>query len=119
MGTNYTWHYNACDKCGREDVLHIGKLSCGWSFGFRGYRSMWEPIHILSFKDWKTLFAAGGGHIENEDGDHISVEDFCALVEDSRGGESHMDYCRVHHPSCLRDLWKDEDGNDFQEGEFS
>lgn len=49
MGTNFYWHYNICQYCGRHDSAHVGKRSMGWSFSFRAWP---HKLQDESFPDW-------------------------------------------------------------------
>lgn len=105
MGTNYYWHKNRCDRCGREDVIHVGKDSFGWAFAFQGTET------IRSRADWLREFSEPG-FLADEYGDRIEVTDFLQLAERKRKGKSHA----ALYPSGN---WHDPEGYDFCGGEFS
>jgi hypothetical protein len=45
MGCNYYVEANKCECCGRKDILHIGKSSCGWNFS----------LHVIPDRGLNTL----------------------------------------------------------------
>lgn len=49
MGTNFYVEDNVCEHCGRKDILHIGKRSCGWKFNFQ-----WHP-HLTTLQEYKEF----------------------------------------------------------------
>ena len=66
MGTNYYWHTNCCDKCGRGDEpKHIGKSSGGWCFSLNVYPEQ----GIRDLGDWTERWAQPGTKIVDEYGD--------------------------------------------------
>ena len=81
MGTNFYWHddalvcKNACEHCANTSVIHVGKRSAGWSFGFRGWPHLlvdeehpdWGFVTespfgfpVMSRSDWRKVFARPG-----------------------------------------------------------
>lgn len=104
MSTNYYWKPQGtkfAEGCpGKLGDIHIGKVSGGWSFSFRGYNI--EPgvmllslpqgmttevelnltMKIRSVADWKKFLAEQGGTIVDEYGVPLSLEEFHTLVED-------------------------------------
>lgn len=125
MGTNYYLHQNVCSQCGRSDKqLHIGKSSGGWTFSFRGYRSIYNHPHIRSYKEWLHFLnaeIANGSVIKDEYGDIVTISDFKNLVEAKRNEKyNHTIYCRDSHPEhAERDCWLDDEGHSFSDHEFS
>jgi hypothetical protein len=124
MGTNYYHRYNACAHCGRYDERHIGKHSMGWQFSFRGHAKSdedWnQTIIIGSWEQWKE--ALKEGKIFDEYRREISLDDFIAMIERSRGKKNHYDYLRDdprYGSSYLSDMWKDTEGWDFTSVGFS
>lgn len=75
MGTNFYWHddalvcMNACDHCAADAVIHVGKRSAGWSFGFRAWTedSLFE-FEIRSRADWRKVFTDRAGSLVDEYG---------------------------------------------------
>lgn len=123
MGTNYYLRKNICACCDRYDKLHIGKSSSGWSFSFRGYRKQYDDDdieEIKSFSDWKEQFKVEGVKIFNEYGDEVTLQYLFELIESKRGGQNHTTYCKIHHPRHAEaDCWLDDEGNSFDDQEFS
>jgi hypothetical protein len=105
MGTNYYLRKNICKECARYDELHLGKSSMGWRFTFRAHN---DP-HIHSTEDWKKRMKEG--LIFDEYGCPVSEKEFWEIVEAKRDGKAHESYDN--------DSWKDADGNDFYNREFS
>lgn len=133
MGTNYYWHYNICDCCGREDIKHI----CKSHNKFQGYftDSEWNDEtnqydspkpEIVSWQDWKNTLLNTPGQIWNEYNDHVKVDEFIKEVEavpmESRRRQYDWmkDHGRLeqHHPGHEND-WLDKDGFSFSSVEFS
>lgn len=114
MGTNYYAHLDTCPHCDRAEVIHIGKKSHGWEFSFHGTDS------IRSWADWKVELQRSTARIFDEYGRKYTFEEFAEVVTSQKGtGQNHFDYCKVHHPSYVEGLWKDDEGFCFNEGEFS
>lgn len=82
MGTNYYWHAgNGCDRCGSgEDVIHVGKSSCGWCFALHVKRPPGgdydrDPDNLPEdLEGWTELFQKPGSFIRNEYGETVTVE---------------------------------------------
>jgi len=122
MGTNYYYYMNVCKECKKpEHVMHIGKSSAGWTFGFRGYEKYEAEDYgikavINSAKKWKYVFAEYAGHIEDEYGREISREDFWDLVKKKKNAElNHTKECGDYGNKDILD----GDGNAFGFCEFS
>jgi len=96
----------------------------GWQFSFRGYNNDPEEErspdrHIHSWEHWKEVLKEG--KIFDEYRQEISLDDFVALVERSRGKKNHYDYVMnsvENGRSFLQDMWKDIEGWDFSVTEF-
>lgn len=78
MGTNFFLTVNACGHCGRDDRLHVGRRSPGWSFGFRAYPhdpddGVWSPLGfpVRSRADWRKVFELPGARLTDEYGDSV------------------------------------------------
>lgn len=134
MGTNYYLHYNICKCCSRSDEIHIGKSSGGWTFSFQGFRQYGfcyketgdkqeKELKITSYKDWLVFLEkmlSKGNEIRDEYGDKISLDSFKEMVERKKDEKfNHTKYCMVEHPDTMKDLWLDEEGHSFSDGEFS
>jgi hypothetical protein len=136
MGTNYYLEHNHCVKCKRLDEIHIGKNSWGWSFSFHGKRKdEWSDEsmeEIKSWQDWKKLIAKDGAIIRNEYDEIVSAKEFIEIVENVKEDDlNHTAYMREDYKKkyghkyskeeferMLQNLWIDEEGYSFQEGEF-
>lgn len=123
MGINYYHRSNICECCGRYNEKHIGKSSGGWTFSFRGYRKAYEDddiIEIKSYAEWLVLLQSGGLIFDEYDRE-VSLADFKALVDAKRTEKlNHTIYCRVEYPAhAERNCWLDEQGNSFDDNEFS
>jgi len=83
MGTNYYLHKKPCSSCGYEGgVQHIGKNSGAWAFTFQsGTNEPWE-----AWQEYLSKQIDRGNVIKDEYGDTITLDDFVALVDDSKGG---------------------------------
>lgn len=110
MGTNFYYSYNRCECCGREDRLHIGKSSAGWTFSFQAHQ---EPS-IRSYTDWLDFFMRRDGIILDEYGRNYTVEGFREVVENRPNGLLNAAVEYPAHGSYL-----DPDGHSFDEQEFS
>ena len=141
MGTNYYWHDQPCGSCSRFEVIHVGKSSAGWSFGFRGYRhELTDPDHpdwgydhespfgvpVLSRADWCRVLAGRPGRMVNEYGDEVAdpIVWMQGLVAPSAEQQRKEDSPEWQGPfgrplgSDPRE-WRDGEGFRFYDGEFS
>lgn len=142
MGMNYYLRYNECKCCDRYDELHIGKKSYGWEFSFEAHHANDDRPAIRSWKDWQAFLEqhiANGSRIVNEEGVHVTLDDFYDVVTNSRNRflrfrpdnnapeewlepQNHFDYClerRLIEFYAHTYDWKDEEGWSFHLGEFS
>jgi hypothetical protein len=123
MGTNYYHHYDICGECGRSESRHIGKLSWGWTFAFRGYPGddyTGQP-EIRSLADWEQLLRSGG-EIRDEYGDAMTVDEFLSMVRKKATSSNNQTlYIRADTRwSELREsCWLDPEGHSFSSNEFS
>lgn len=134
MGTNYYVRVPVlkCPHCGGDtpegfEDVHIGKLSGGWEFIFRGYKDDSTMPEISSIKDWLMFLDAK--KIFDEYGVEYTITQFVDLVKDSRETwlvdgkvkhpQNHFKYCLEHHPRNMEDQWLDADGWSFNAREFS
>lgn len=120
MGTNYYAHFNPCPCCGRGDEpIHVGKSSSGWAFSFRAYNNVWigpdkEQMTIKTAAAWRELLSRPDVTLLDEYGNKQDVELFWKGVDIKQtNGLFHAD----KHPSDMN--YKDSDGYDFSEYEFS
>lgn len=76
MGTNYYHHEKApCECCGRGyERTHIGKSSGGWCFSLH----VIPEDGIFDLNDWKKRL--GKGHIEDEYGCVLTVDDLMSVI---------------------------------------
>jgi hypothetical protein len=124
MGMNYYIKTNICKSCGKEDnVFHIGKLSFGWTFSFRGYGDFEDGPPIKSFGEWIDFLKqmiTDGGKIVDECDKEINFDDFVNLVKKaSKNKLNHTIFCKEKYPNVFCDTWLDEEGNSFTNEEFS
>lgn len=137
MGTNYYWLDNSCQHCGRsDDRIHVGKSSAGWEFSFAGHRNLEPPIE--SMKDWLKVLGREDGHIEDEYGNTVLLEELLDLIAAKRGQicsariarladlrDAERHYMDLHpkdfggYREPYPNYWLDPDGNGFYGGEFS
>lgn len=82
MGTNYCWYKEAQWEGPKEEGLHIGKNSCGWSFHFQAYKDPFQRYNLTSYKAWKEFLKEG--FIYDEYGEFIPYKKFIKLVEATR-----------------------------------
>ena len=125
MGTNY-YHHTVpltpvvCTCCGRPlrceacepdgGRLHIGKSSAGWQFLFQATDT------IRSFADWCARLETGGTIVDQYGKEH-ALADFIAMVNFKA---TYRDYrSHVDAQPFERSYFKDADGYEFNEREFS
>lgn len=123
MGTNYYWRGNACDCCGRYDVIHVGKSSAGWVFGWHGVRLVPQPQPSWSCEQddpivatwgksldsaaaWTELLRSGTGELWDEYGERQDVEEFLEFVASKRqprpNGDPPMTHLRWRQEEARR-----------------
>jgi len=125
MGCNYYLRKNECTCCNRYDEIHIGKLSAGWTFSFRGYNEYDYEDNgfdkpIKSWEDWKEILKEND-NIYDEYGQKISFEDFEKLVESKKEqSNNHVIYCREKYKDedYINRLWLDDENNSFNGSSF-
>lgn len=112
MSTNYYLHRPTCDNCGRDyDLVHVGKLSSGWRFLWRGHRGdVTENVPTLSSRDewnaWLDWQRSRGALLFNESGDVVPLSEFRRIVQRSYvSGQRHellqddsVKFCRDADP---------------------
>lgn len=78
MSTNYYAEpVEACAVCGhREERLHIGKSSAGWTFGLRVY----PERGIEDWPDWVRWLESGEWRIVDEYGKEVTLTDLTRTV---------------------------------------
>jgi hypothetical protein len=120
MGTNfYLRRREECPCCKRplKSDLHIGKSSCGWQFGFHGYREESDEVQLASCKDWFAFLATELVNENNEIMDEYdrpcTLEEFKAMVIQLQPAP-----CR-RSKSSSRNEWVDAEGYDFSGYDFS
>lgn len=82
MGTNYYWHDQPCEHCGRYEDIHVGKSGFTW----RGYQHRlfneehpdwgYDPqsplgFPVLSVQDWRKVFTERPGQLFDEYGRQV------------------------------------------------
>lgn len=105
MGTNYYAIHNACENCGRRDVIHIGKQSAGWRFTWHACRFDSDGIAIASARQWVAFLRSAGVKIVDEYGREWTVDEFLARIE--------------RHGRADNGGFTDNDGNNMLYGDFS
>ena len=120
MGTNYYLHQPKCECCNRrENQLHIGKSSCGWTFSFRGYSEGEGGLNIRSYKEWlkflEIVLEKPGYEIQDEYGNKVTLEEFSSFVDMKRKEPRNHALMFLHYGN----EWVDEEGHSFSGGEFS
>lgn len=89
MGTNYYVRTpacaNACEHCAQSELVHLGKTSAGWRFGFQA-RPDWPPTE--AYDRWLTL--ATSGPIEDEYGRPLTIDELLAMIEERRSLRSRL-----------------------------
>lgn len=83
MGTNYYLHDNSeqCSSCGcGEEILHIGKSSCGWSFALH----VIPERGINDYEDWDLLFDSH--KIMDEYSRKVSAEEMRSVITEREPG---------------------------------
>lgn len=114
MGTNYYTKINECEKCGRNDTIHLGKSSAGWQFSFQ-YNGGIYYKNADEMKQWLR-----GRRIIDEYGHVISHEAFWHMVKAKQTDENqnHAQYCHKNYPET-RAREHIIDGYSFSDCEFS
>lgn len=128
MGTNFYLHEPPCPTCSRREVVHVGKSSAGWSFGFRGYRHDPDdgPVSPLgrpvrSRADWREVFADKEWQLIDEY-DREVVDPLGWLAERQPPSVEQQGWERAHMGAYWRPSeydWRDAEGFRFYGGEFS
>jgi hypothetical protein len=126
MGTNYYVSKNFCECCKRYDKeYHIGKLSYGWAFAFRGYTWM----RITSWESWKEFLK--DKMIVDEDGIEVPYDWFVHMIETNGSSNFVNHHTGKQNLSHIKDTrkyaydpnpaeeWEDKDGYFFTVNEFS
>jgi sulfite reductase beta subunit-like hemoprotein len=134
MGTNYYIRTpgceNGCSHCTEAELIHLGKSSAGWRFGF--YIPPDCPREA-AYEAWTVRLEAHlrlGGHIEDEYGVRVTKEELLDLIESKQHLRSHLnplpDERRSWRERGMSDLYRSlmkshflSDGYDFSDREFS
>jgi hypothetical protein len=101
--------------------MHIGLNSGGWVFGFRAY----PEYNIRSWKEWKEFILDNDLIIMDEYGVIHPLDYFEQIVESSKTwnhkpAKSHHDiYGFKLSSNRIPTSWRDDDGYDFGDYEFS
>lgn len=126
MGTNYYWHHNECDCCGRYDEWHVGKSSGILQAITKWHdEEPWLRLVVGTWRQWK-LHLRSGGSLWDEYGKQLDVEEFIAQVD--AWGQEHRrrqwEWMRDHgrRTSTLPNPevdYLDPDGYSFSTSDFS
>lgn len=141
MGTNFYWHDQACGSCGRFEVIHVGKRSAGWSFGFRGYRhELMDPAHpdwgydyqspfgvpVRSRDDWRQVLTGRPGRLVDEYREQVDdpiawLNELAAPTAEQQRKEESPEWQGTFGRPLGSDPreWRDTEGFRFYDGEFS
>src|SRR5687768_116924 len=92
MGTNYYVHVppcpNACEHCGYETRIHLGKQSAGWRFLHRAYRGERRPAAVTwpvtDHASWLRLLDLGD--IYDEYDRRQDRSEFLAFIDAAQTG---------------------------------
>jgi hypothetical protein len=114
MSCNYYARIKHCPFCGRNDQIHLGKSSIGWTFllqanNFEYYHS-WQEM-----KEWLRDTV-----IENEYEERVEIENFIKLVEykyKEDGALNHQRNDKYNIPEKF--VTTDPEGYEFHNGDFS
>lgn len=141
MGMNFFLSDVKCEKCGcvKEEPIHIGKSSYGWTFHFHGRIDGYDDNEKIScFKKWKELIENPNKIILDEDGGVIDKQKFFDLVESKKDGlnivnvvncnpisKKEIEYMReISRKNYYKDLdfsedfWFDSEKYNFSQGHF-
>lgn len=129
MGTNYYVDDDpTCNNPAHTKVLHIGKSSRGWKFGFHAIPDHQPPL--TSWAAWREFLAVRP--IRDEYGQRLTFAAFTRVVEDrATASGTTRPICRVE--PTLAEIQRgyggryirsdknfhDDDGFDFYDGDFS
>lgn len=110
MGTNYYWHKNVCEHCGRpEAVVHIGKSSLGWCFSLHvyPYQNYDSPVPnedfvVESFEDWEKFFVEPNSAIIDEYGVILEPKEMIGIITNRYGSR---DWEKRGEPPFLCASW--------------
>ena len=95
MSTAYYHIYDICAHCGRSETEDIGLASAGWKFLFQ--RGGWGY--------WRKRLETG--HIEDEAGHKVSLNDLTQIVEE------HQHLTSNHNCRGMRQLREDFNGFEY------
>ncbi len=119
MGTNYYMHQRSktckcCQKTDENDITHIGKMSWGWVFSFRGYAENYSNPVIKTVADWEEALNNPDTFIKNEYDEEVLKSEFWDMVDNSYSKDNR------NHASLYPDSnWIDPHGYSFSGREFS
>jgi hypothetical protein len=125
MGTNYYVRTDrcehGCEHCSESRLLHLGKSSVGWRFGFQA-DPQWPREQAYSL--W--LERAKSGVITDEHKRQVTLDELLTLIEAKKGHRSRLPYDPVQRKALgaelydsLRASYFECDGHDFRDRDFS
>jgi len=97
MGTNYYLVYPQmvdvdCHTCGHshkeQKKYHLGKSSFGWCFSLHVEPSAGINTWYDLYHDILTVVTANGGHIEDEYGETLTLEEFTPKVTERKSSHN-------------------------------
>lgn len=121
---NYYYHTQICEHCQRSNVLHVGKISMGWTFGFRAHRGQPDGSpDIVSLADWERVFKTIPGVLVDEE--EVVIENpllFLSQLVRPSAGQQEVEDSPERLGGHRRDPaheWRDAEGFRFCDQEFS
>lgn len=124
MGTNYyltSPQAPACPTCGHAEQpqrIHLGKISGGWQFLYRGNRNPdFGPLveNVFQWADNIVRHTRQGWLIRDEYGMVVTVPELRQIIEEHKSGQFTVHPSRDDGESC----WADQFQNSFYGREFS
>lgn len=95
MGTNYylrtTGCSDACAHCSEVRMIHLGKSSVGWKFGFRAQEDWPRDEAYMRLNALVKVHLRNGGRIEDEYGRVLTKQEFQDFIESKQHLRSHLD----------------------------
>lgn len=134
MGTNYYIRTpgckEACPHCAESELIHLGKSSMGWKFGFRSPTGAPRDEAYVRWHALIDVYLLNGAHIEDEYGTVVTKQELLDLIESKQDQRSHLNPFPEERQAwaarrnailydSLMQAHFDCDGYDFCDREFS